>query len=73
MHQNQVMEPFTRGSQLVGMVTKGEEFPHKYSGIDSSKICSSSIHKRKIKYTSSLADRQRNFTFISFENEGYVQ
>ena len=55
---------------MMGMVRKGGELTYKYSGINSSKICNSNIHKRTIKYRNSLADRQQDCTFISFENWG---
>ena len=58
MHQNRLGE----------MVRKGEKFPNKRSGINSSKVCNSNIHKRTIKYSNSLADRQQDCTFIPFEN-----
>ena len=68
MHQNQVREPFAKGCQLGEMVRKLEELTHKSSGNNSSKVCNSNIHKKKIKYSNSLADRQQGFPFISFEN-----
>ena len=73
MHQNQVGEPFATGCQLREMVRKGGELTYKCSGTNSSKVCNSNIHKRAIKYSSSLADRQQNCTFSSFENGGYRQ
>ena len=55
------------------IVRKGGELIYKCYGINSSKVCDSNIHKRTIKYSNSLADRQQNCTFISFENGGYTQ
>ena len=59
-----------RGVNLGGMVRKGGELTDKYSGINSSKVCDCNIHKRAIKYSNSLADRQQDCTYISFENGG---
>ena len=73
MHQNQIGEPFATGCQLEKMVRKGGELTYKCSGIDSSQVCDSNIYKRTIKYSSSLADRQQDCTFISFKNGGYTQ
>ena len=73
MHQNQFWEPFATGCQLGEIVKKGGELTYKCSGINSSKVCDSKIHKRKIKYSNSLADRQQACAFISSENEGYAQ
>ena len=55
------------------MVRKGGGLTHKCSGINSSKVCDSNNHKRVIKNSNSLEDRQRDCTFISFENGGYRQ
>ena len=40
------------------MIEKGGEFVHKRSGINRSKVFNSNIYERKIKYSSSLTDRQ---------------
>ena len=55
------------------MARKGGELTYKCSAINSSKVYNSNIHKRTIKYSNSLADRQQNCTFMSFENGGYTQ
>ena len=52
------------------MVRKVGELTYKCSGINSSQVCDSNIHKKTIKYSNSLADRQQDCTFISFENGG---
>ena len=62
-----------RGVNWEEMVKKGGELTYKCSGINSSKVCDSKIHKRTTKYSNSLADRQQYCTFISFENGGYTQ
>ena len=56
MHQNQVGEPLQQGVNWGEMVRKGGELTYKCSGINSSKACSSNIHKRTINYSKSLAD-----------------
>ena len=48
------------GCQLGVMVRKGE-LTYKYSEINSSQVCNSNIHKRTIKYSNSLADRQQDY------------
>ena len=58
-----------RGVNCGEIVRKGE-LTYKCSGINSSQVCDSNIHKRTIKYSNSLADKQQNCTFISFENGG---
>ena len=55
MHQNQVGSLLQRGVIWGGMIRKGGELTHKYSGINSSKICDSNSHKRTMKYRNSLA------------------
>ena len=62
-----------RGFNWGKMVRKGGELTYKCSGINSSQVCDSNIHKRTIKYSNSLADRQQDCTFICFENGGYTQ
>ena len=57
-----------RGVNWGKMVRKGGELTYKCSAINSSQVCDSNIHKRTIKYTNSLADRQQDCTFISFKN-----
>ena len=57
-----------RGVNWGKMVRKGGELTYKCSGINSSQVCDSNIHKRTIKYSNSLADRQQDCTFISFKN-----
>ena len=52
------------------MVRKGGKLTYKCSGNNSSKVCDSNIHKKTIKYSNSLTDRQQNCTFIFFENGG---
>ena len=60
-----------RGVNCGEMVPKGGELTYKCSGISSSQVCDSNIHKRTIKYSNSLAViKQQNCTFISFENGG---
>ena len=58
-----------RGVNWGEMVRTGE-LTYKCSGSNSSQICDSNIHKRTIKYSNSLTDRQQDCTFISFENGG---
>ena len=72
MHQNQVGENFATGCQLGEMARKEGELTCKCSENNSSKVCDSYIHKRTIKYSNSLADRQQDCTFISFKNGGYT-
>ena len=54
------------------MARKEGELTCKCSENNSSKVCDSYIHKRTIKYSNSLADRQQDCTFISFKNGGYT-
>ena len=52
------------------MVRNSDKLSYKCSGFNSSKVRNSNIHKRTVKYRNSLADRQQDYTFISFENGG---
>ena len=58
------------GCQLGEMVSKGGELTYNCSGINNSKVCDSNIHKKTIKYSNLLDDRQQDWALISFENGG---
>ena len=58
------------GCQLGEMVRKGGELTYNCSGINNSKVCDSNIHKKTIKYSNLLDDRQQDWALISFENGG---
>ena len=60
MHQNQVKQAFAMGCQLGEMVRKGGELTYNCSGINNSKVCDSNIHKKTIKYSNLLDDRQQD-------------
>ena len=49
MHQNQIGVPLATDVNWGQMVREGGEFPDKYSGINSSKVCNSNIHIKAIK------------------------
>ena len=53
-------EPFAMGCQL-GEMVRNRELKYKYSEINSCQVCNSNIHKRTIKYSNSLADRQQGY------------
>ena len=62
-----------RGVNWKEMVRKRGEFVYKCSGINVSQVFHSDIHKRTIKYSNSLADRQQDCTFTPFPNGRYTQ
>ena len=54
MYQDQLGKPFPTDCKLWKNGHKGGELAHKSSGINSSKVCDSNIHKRTIRYTATL-------------------